>query len=95
MSRNIALKFEYYTGKPSRRVKRTSNVELCQTPSEVTDKILGVYNRNLLRPILDNYYNWIRSVWSKDDAEEYIAKCDKHIRFYLEIMKAEPRWGAQ
>lgn len=95
MSRNLSLQFEYYTGKPSKRVKRTSKVELCQTPSEITDKILGIYNRNLLRPILDNYYNWVRSVWPKDEAEEYIAKCDNHIKFYLETMKAEPRWGAR
>ena len=93
MSRNLTLKFEYYTGKSGKRVKRISNVELCQTPSEVTDKILGIYNRNLLRPILNNYYDWIKSVWPKDEAEKYILKCDSHIRFYLEIMKAEPRWG--
>lgn len=94
MSRNLSLHFEYYTGKPSKRVKRTSKVELCQTSSEITDKILGNNNRQLLCPILNNYYDWVRSIWPRVDAEDYIQRFDAHIQFYMITMKATAKWGA-
>jgi hypothetical protein len=84
---------EFYTGKPSRRVKHTRDILLNQVNTVDTLFILGNNNRRLLKPILNNYYDWIRKRWQNEDADVYSESLNEHIAFYIVTMKATPIWG--
>jgi hypothetical protein len=72
MSMNLRLRLKYETGKPSRRIKSTIDVDLIQIPTNISYEILGKNNKNLLEPTYSYYAKYVVNVLGEDAAKEHL-----------------------